>query len=310
MSRIALATLVLALALSLGCRDSNNSGNQDANVNPSDGGTQTDTGTTGDGGGQYTFDTVAALRAAPPAVFTPVTVNTAVVTGLTGNYKNLYIQDLAGGPRSGIALYCNFDASSNKCPIPESTMKTFKPGQKVKVVGTWDIYKDKEEIKPTAITVLDAASTTLPPFAQLTAAQAAETLTQSDYEGCLVEISGVSSTTPLTVTSTTPAAFRNDSFTTDCLHGPSYSAFEVWDNTSTIAVTTTFYRSIDLATEAMCIMIFDGGPGDRLVVVGDKFNKLAGILDKDLYNMEGIILNPAGEDQYEYVAAGDHDGGL
>jgi len=103
MSRIALATLVLALALSLGCRDGNNPGQQDANVNPSDGGTQDDTGTTGDGGGQYVFDNIKALRATPPAVFTSLTINTAVVTALSGNYKNLYIQDLDGGAKSGIA---------------------------------------------------------------------------------------------------------------------------------------------------------------------------------------------------------------
>jgi hypothetical protein len=257
------------------------------------------------------FDTVKELRAATLAPATPVTVNSVVVTALTGNYKTLYVQDLDGGPKSGIAVFCNFSASVDPCPIPRATMQTFKPGQKLKVVGTWDVSNGKEEVKPTVITVLDATEGPLPPFAQITAAQTVETLTQSDYEGCLVQISGVSSSTPLTVKSTTPAAFWNSNFTTDCLNGPSYSAFEVWDNTSTIAVTTSFYRGIDLMTDAICIFIYDGGvAADKLVVVGDKFNKLSGVLDMDILDMNGIILSPASDTQYEYVQSGDHDGGL
>jgi len=311
MSRIALATLVLALALSLGCRDGNNPGQQDANVNPSDGGTQDDTGTTGDGGGQYVFDNIKTLRAAPPAKFTSVTINTAVATALTGNYKTLYIQDLDGGPKSGLSIFCDFSSSSNPCPIAKSTMQTFKPGQKVKVVGTWDIFNGRDQVKPTSITVLDSAEGPLPPFAQLTVAQAIETLTQSDYEGCLVQISDATTSTPLTVTSTTPAEFKNDNYSTDCMNGPPFGAFEVGTRPNAIAVTTTFYRGIDLGTDGPCIFIYDGGvPADKLVVVGDKFTKLSGILDMDIWDMNGLILSPAAEDQYEYVPAGDHDGGL
>jgi len=192
------------------------------------------------------------------------------------------------------------------------TIKALKMGQKVKVVGTWDIYNGCEELKPTAVTVLDSTQGALPPFADLTPDQAVDTLTQSDYEGCLVNISGVSASTPLTVTSMTPAGFQNTNYNTDCSMGPPYSAFEVSDSAShKIAVTTSFYRNIDLGTDANCILIFDGGtPSATLVEANGKFNKLQGILDMDPYDMNGIILTPTSKDQYEYVPAGDHDGGM
>jgi len=303
---------LLALAMVASCRDSNPA-QQDASVNPyQDAGTGQDGNTPTDGGGQYVFNSVKELRAAPPAVFTQVTLTSAVVTGLAGNYKTLYVQDADGGPKSGIAIYCNFAASSNPCPIPQTTMKTFKPGQKVKVIGTFDVFNGKEEIKPSTIEVLDANEGPLPPFAEIPAAQAVETLTQSDYEGCLVKIANVSAASPLTVTSTTPAAFKNTSATgTDCSKGPSYSAFEVSDGTNTIAVMTSFYRGIDIQTDPACIIMYDGGvPSDRLVVPGDKFTKLSGILDVDPFDMNGLTLSPVTKDQYEYVPAGDHDGGL
>jgi hypothetical protein len=310
MSRTIRGMLALALTLSVGCRESTNPAQQDATVNPHEDGGVGDAASTGDGGGEG-YDSVSALLGAPPALQTGVTINSAVATALAGNYKTLYVQDLVGGPKSGIAVYCNFDSSTHPCPIPKTTMKTFKPGMTVKVVGTYNVSYGQTVVYPSAITVLDANSTALPPFAQLTAAQAVETLTSSDYAGCLVTITGVSSSSPLTVKSTAPAGFENSNFTTDCTNGPSFGAFEVWDNTSTIAVTTKFYRGIDLGTDAICIMIYDGGtPADRLVVVGDKFNELSGVLDVDSFDLNGLILSPAAKDQYEYVAAGDHDGGL
>ncbi|MBI5481738.1 MAG: hypothetical protein HY906_22975 [Deltaproteobacteria bacterium] len=313
MSRIAPAALALVLALSLGCRESNNPGQHDASIDPhGDGGVQQDANNNGDGGG--TFGTIKAAREANLAAFAPVTIETAVVTGVnwSSTTAKAYIQDAAGGPKSGIMLYCKY-ASGGTCPMGDA-MKALKMGQKVKVVGTWDVYNGQEEIKPTAVTVLDSNEGALPPYAEISAAQAVETLTQSDYEGCLVKISGVSATTPLTVTSMTPAGFVNDNYnsTGACCCGPPYSAFEVSDSSGNkIAVTTNFYRNIDLGTDGTCIMIFDGGvPADKLVVVGDKFNMLAGILDMDPYDMNGITLTPTAGNQYEYVPAGDHDGGL
>jgi DNA/RNA endonuclease YhcR with UshA esterase domain len=313
MSRIAIGCLAFTLALSLGCRDeSTPSGQQDATVNPhSDGGVQTDSATGGDGGGStQTFDSIKALRQASLTMQAPIIVSSAVVTAVTGNYKTAYIEDADGGAKSGIALFCNPTASSSPCALLD-TIKTLKPGNKVKITGTFDVYNGKEEIKPTAIEVLDPTEGPLPAYVDLTPAQAADNLTASDYEGVLVNITGVSSSTPLTVKSTTPAAFKNTSAsTTDCSKGPQYSAFEVWDNTSTIAVTTSFYRGLDIASDANCIIWFDAGvPSDHLVVVGDKFNKLAGVLDLDPY-AQLMALNPARAADYEYAPAGDHDGGM
>jgi predicted extracellular nuclease len=233
------------------------------------------------------------------------------VTGVnwSSTTAKAYIQDAAGGVHTGVQLYCKYGGTSPTCSLGD-TMKALKMGQKVKVVGTWDVYNSCEELKPTAITVLDSTQGALPPYAEISAADADDQKTSSDYEGCLVKITGVSSTTPLTVSSMTPAGFQNTNYS-GCTNGPPYSAFEVSDGTSKIAVTTSFYRNIDLGTDGACIMIFDGGvPADKLVVVGDKFNMLSGILDMDPYDMNGIILTPTSKDQYEYVAAGDHDGGL
>jgi hypothetical protein len=311
MSRIALTTLALALALSMGCRDSdnNNNGQQDATVNPhDDGGVQQDANTTNnDGGG--TFGTIKAAREAGLAAFAPVTIDTAVVTGVnwSGTTAKAYIQDAAGGPKSGVMLYCKYSGTGTLCPMGDQ-IKALKMGQKVKVVGTWDVYNSQEEIKPTAITVLDSTEGALPPYAEIPAAQAIMTLTSSDYEGCLVKISGVSASTPLTVTSMTPAGFQNTNYSTDCSKGPPYSAFEVSDGSGNkIAVTTNYYRNIDLNTDANCVGRDDAGvPYDNVVVVNDTFNMLAGVLDMDPYDMNGIILTPTAENQYDYQPTGTH----
>jgi hypothetical protein len=300
MSRFAFVALALALSFSLGCRDNNNdTGQHDASINPhDDGGVQQDANNNGDGGG--TYGTIKAAREANLAAFAPVTIDTSVVTGVnwSSSTAKAYIQDAAGGAKSGVQLYCK----KSDCAMYD-TIKALKMGQKVKVVGTWDIYNGCEELKPTAVTVLDSTQGALPPFADLTPDQAVDTLTQSDYEGCLVNISGVSASTPLTVTSMTPAGFQNTNYNTDCSMGPPYSAFEVSDSAShKIAVTTSFYRNIDLGTDANCILIFDGGtPSATLVEANGKFNKLQGILDMDPYDMNGIILTPTAADQYEYV---------
>lgn len=308
MSRIAVGALALALALSLGCRDNGNNGQQDANVNPhDDGGVQQDgNNNNNDGGG--TFGTIKAARAAGLAAFAPVTIDTAVVTGVnwSSTTAKAYIQDADAGKKSGIMLYCKYSGTGTLCPMGD-TIKNLKMGQKVKVVGTWDVYNSQEEIKPTAITVLDSTEGALPPYAEIPAAEAIMTLTSSDYEGCLVKIANVSSTSPLTVSSMTPAGFQNTNYSTDCTKGPPYSAFEVSDGTNKIAVTTNFYRNIDINTDGNCVGKDDAGvPYDNVVVVGDTFNMLAGVLDVDPYDMNGITLTPTAEDQYDYQPTGTH----
>jgi hypothetical protein len=305
-----ITAVALVAALHIGCRsDSTQPGQQDASVTPHDGNntTQDDAnpnpGNDG-GGGQYDYANVKALLAAPPALQTIVTVERAAIIAIQRSstaIKDTWIMDEDGGAKSGIALFCPATGSS-PCAVDQTFMKTLRAGMRVKVVGKFDQYKGKNEIKPTSITILDnSAIGALPPANNVTAAQVAETLMSSDYQGTLVNVTGGA----LNVTSVTPLWAINGSYdggVGDCTKGPSYSAWEVSDGISTVAVESTFYYDMDLTNDAACVRIFDGGtPSAVLVAVGGSFSKLGGVLDIDTYTGK-MVVQPNSNDVYTYTA--------
>jgi hypothetical protein len=303
-----ISSLAIVALLSFGCRsDPTPPLQQDASVTPhGDGGGQTDAPpTTGDGPAGYNFANVKGLRAVPPAPQTTVSIAKTVVIGVKGNWDDIWVMDEDGGPKSGLDVYCP-GATSHPCAIPETFVKTLKQGMRVQVTGLYDVYNGKIELKPTAINILDSGAIgALPTPNDITAAQAAESVLTSDYQGTLVNITGVGTSTPLTVTSVTPATYVNSNYTPDCLKGPPYSAFMISDGSSTLAVETTFYRDIHFSSDpGPCgIKIFDGGtPSGTLVTVGGTFTKLTGVLDIDTF-VQKMVLAPNNDAAYTYVAA-------
>jgi hypothetical protein len=316
------AVLALVGLTAYGCRSNTTDNPQnDATANPHDGSVQGDTGSTGDSpSGQHTYDKVKDLRDSPPAADTPVTINSAIVTGQSGNRRTVWIQDSPGGPRTGIAIYCDWrTTATSPCAVDATTFKGLTVGKQVKVSGKLINFNGLVEIYPSAIDVLGTG--TVPDPVDVAVADLKEDNVASDYRGVLVNISGVSAGAPLFVTSTTPAPFVNSNANpSDCNNGPSYSAFEACTNESCsnpasdpiVAVETTFYYNLGIASSANCAYTADGGTSTKLVVVGDKFSKLQGIVDVDPFasNQTGLLIIAPRSTDYTYVASGDHDGGM
>jgi hypothetical protein len=231
-----------------------------------------------------------------------VSIPCAVVTAVTPSGKELWVQDLAGGPRSGISVYCNPASASAPCLVPTATILALRPGNVVQLSGVWSPYHGKNMIRPTSITVVDA--TALPAPTPITAAQADPLLPASDYAGVLVTVT----TAPLTVVGASAVPYAPDGGS-PCQNGPTPGLFQVSDGTSTIDVETTFFDTIDIGIGDPCLPALDGGAARAHVVrPGDTFTKLGGILDWDTVTGQ-LVLQPTDPSQYTYAATGDHDGG-
>src|SRR6202034_185081 len=105
----------------------------------------TDSATSGDSGATTT---IAAARSGN--VTTAITVQ-AVVTALhgsPGDYSQWYIEDQAGGPSSGVNVYCDKDKS---CSLPEPALHDL-----VLITGSLSTYKGLLQLVPTAIHTVQA----------------------------------------------------------------------------------------------------------------------------------------------------------
>jgi hypothetical protein len=230
----------------------------------------------GSGGGATT--TIAAARAGN--VTTPITVD-AVVTGLhgtPGDYSQWYIEDPAGGPSSGVAVYCDPDLPS--CP----TLRAPALHTLVRITGALSTYKGSVQLVPTAQVVLQANATP-PPVAMLTAADLAPTA-DSPYRGVVVKVEAAK----LTVDSTTPPALYDtqcDIGATDAgpplctgCEPPTYSGFQVNDGAAhEIYIENFFFYTEHLQNSPECLT----QAGVIPVSVGMTFSSMTGVLDFDPY---------------------------
>ena len=236
--------------------------------------------------GKVTFDaagattTIAAARAA--SVTTPITVN-AIVTALHGaipdDVSEWYVEDLAGGPNSGVVVYCDPDKTA--CP----TIRAPARWTVVQISGALELYDGQMELVPTAQTILADAGTP-PPIPTLAMADIAPSGT-SDYRGVLVKLaSGVK----LTVDDVTPAALLdtsctsvNDAGARTCSYAcspPAYSGFSANDGQGNeVNIEAQFFATDPLQSSPECL----GGSGVVPVVSGMTFSSMEGVLDYDSY---------------------------
>ena len=281
--RIVIASLGLAAWTFVACSSSSGS-----NGAPVDGGSGVSDSGGGDGGGvtdgsQSGSTTIAAARAGN--VTTPITV-TAVVIGVRGNdpvdVKEWYIEDPAGGPNAGIAVYCDHAAKQNPCAasvVPPALHDL------VTVTGTITTYKGKLEITPTAQATV-SANAALPPITTVAATDLAATGT-SNLRGTLVKLA-----TKVTVDSVTPTSLyyakcaqtdggvANDAGVVMCsgCKPPTYGGFQVNDGSGhELLVENHFYTSEHLQGSPECTTATGAIP----VTVGMTFSQVTGILDEN-----------------------------
>jgi hypothetical protein len=212
-------------------------------------------------------------------VTTPITVD-AVVTalhGTPGDYSQWYIEDPAGGPMSGVVVYCDPDLPS--CP----TLRAPARQTLVRITGSLSTYKGQLQMVPTAQTVLQM-NAALPPIPTVTPADVEESAS-SPYRGVLVKLA-----TKLTVDDATPAALYDtkcDTGTSDAsmplctgCEPPTYSGFQVNDGSGhEIFVEALFFYTCHLQSSPEC----SGEAGQIAVTSGMTFSSIQGVLDVDPY---------------------------
>ena len=271
-------TLLLAALALIGCRD-NGTGGSGPDMSA------TMMGTT----------TIAAARMGN--VTAQITVN-AVVTGLPGDpadTKEWYIQDPAGGPYSGVAIYCNKTAKTNPCPM---TIVNPSLHDLVQVTGKLSTYKGKLELQPTAVMTMMSNAT--PPAAiTVTAADLAASSTNAGIRGALVKIAGaftVDSTTPMVLYDTNCAGDAGVNGYCQGCKPPTYSGFQVNDGAGNeILVENRFYTTMHLQSSMECV----SQPGEIAVANGKKFSMLSGIADVNQYAPSPTLtLSPTADSDY------------
>jgi predicted extracellular nuclease len=294
------AVPVLACALALGgCSSSSSATAAGDSGTPHDSGPATDTGTTGDAGatkdGGSTGDsaaptpttTIAAARTGN--VSTPITVKAFVtaLAGVPGDYPTWYIEDPAGGPSSGVAVYCD-PLAGTPCNVPEPALHDL-----IVVTGKLSTYKGQVQLEPTAMTKVQSNATP-PPVATVTAADVAPG-GNSTYRGVYVKLTipsklVVDSVTPTALFDTAcgatapsadgGAADAGPAKCTNLCTPPAFSGFQANDGTGNeVYIEAPFFNTDPLQSSPECLTQTGVVP----VTVGTTFTQMSGILDYDGY---------------------------
>jgi len=221
-----------------------------------------------------------------------ITVN-AVVTGVqgpTGDQVIWYVEDPAGGPYSGVSVFCD-PLAATTCPCKASCMPHVSAppiGTLVSITGAISAYHGQLQLEPTAQTILQMNATP-PPVYAASATDLAET-GNSPYRGVYVKFSST-----VTVDSVTPAALYDSECDTDGGTGmplcsgcepPTYAGFEVnGPGANAFFVEETFFPFVPLASSPECLT----QSGAVAVTNATTFPFMAGILDVDPYAGDQVL---------------------
>ena len=221
-----------------------------------------------------------------------ITVNAVVtaVQGSAGDQVIWYVEDPAGGPYSGISVYCD-PLAATTCPCKAScTPHVAAPplNTLVSITGSISAYHGQLQLEPTAQSILQMNATP-PPTYMASASDLSETGT-SPYQGTYVKFAATA-----TVDNLTPAPLYDSEcnptngsgmpLCTTC-EPPSYAGFEVnGPGASAFYVEETFFPFVPLQNSPECVT----QPGAVAVTMGETFPFIAGILDVDPYAMQQVL---------------------
>ena len=253
---------------------------------PSSGDAQTD--------GPVPTTTIAAARQAflDAGTAPSITVNAIVtaVQGPAGDQVNWYVEDPAGGPYSGIVVYCD-PLAATTCPCKASCSPHVEAqplNTLVSISGKITQYHGQLQLEPTAQTVLQTNATP-PPVYTASASDLAET-GNSPYRGVYVKFPST-----VTVDNLTPAALYDSQCNPDGGAGmplctgcspPTYAGFEVnGPGASAFFVEETFFPVVPLENSPECV----SQAGAVAVTNGETFPFMAGILDVDPYAGDQVL---------------------
>jgi len=245
-------------------------------------------------GGTGATTTIAAARMGNVTTSISVAAVVTAVQGPSGDEVNYYIEDPAGGPYSGIVVYC--DPLETKCPAgPKAGNPSV--GDYVLITGAISAYKGQEQIAPTAYALI-SHSHTLPAAVAVQGTDVAAAGTSAQYRGVLVKLAET-----LTVTNLTPSALYNTTCGTAAPDGgplctgcspPTYSGFQVADSASNVIYVEQYLFPGDpLQSSPECVT----AAGQKAVTQGETFPFMEGILDYDGY-ASAQFLAPRGTSDY------------
>jgi hypothetical protein len=287
---VSFAGMTVAVAVCLIACSSSSSSKPTSDAGPADSSTSsTETSTALDGGADAPTPTttIAAARQGflDAGTGPAITVNAVVtaIQGPAGDQVNWYVEDPAGGPYSGILVYCD-PLAATTCPCKAScTNHVAAPplNTLVSISGTISAYHGQLQLVPTAQTILHANASPPPTYAA-SATDLAE-MGNSPYRGVYVKFSGT-----VKVDNVTPAALYDSQCSADggmtlcsgCTP-PTYAGFEVnGPGAGAFFVEETFFPFVNLESSPECLTQPDAGD----VTVNETFPFMAGILDVDPYS--------------------------
>jgi len=195
------------------------------------------------------------------------------------DYPTWYIEDPAGGPSSGVAVYCD-PLVSPACTVSEPALHDL-----IQISGAISTYMGQAQFIPTAMKVLQSNAAP-PPVATLTAAECAPSAS-SPYRGVFVKLGFASK---LTVDNVKPAALGDTACganltaavpaCTSLCEPPVYSGFQANDGAGNeVYFEAPFFHTDPLQSSPECLTQSGVVP----VKVGTTFSAMSGILDFDGY---------------------------
>jgi len=230
-------------------------------------------------------------------VTTTITVAAVVtaVQGPSGDEVNYYIEDPAGGPYSGIVVYC--DPLETSCP-PGPRAGNPSVGDYVLITGAISSYKGQLQIAPTAYELIESGHA-LPAPATVQGSDVAAGNASAQYRGVLVKVGAT-----LTVTDLTPGALYDTQCDVGATDGgmplctgcspPSYSGFQATDGANdVIYVEQYLFPGDPLQSSPECVSM----SGQVAVTKGQTFPFMEGILDYDGY-ASAQFMAPRGPSDY------------
>jgi hypothetical protein len=230
--------------------------------------------------------TVKSFLSGDPAVDTEVTFDEVVVVShvSTRDDGKIWVQDPGGGAQSGIMLFCDFDSSTQMCPMARADVDGLEIGDVIKVSGKF-VKAFSGRIQQLTMPAWEKTGRTLAPVAvRVDAAEVSKTSepTARKWEGVYVRVDG-----PVSMGNMMAPQFKNDRCTpppsdagapaaaADAGPAPVYynRGFEVEVGGQTLAIGFKLYDTLDycLADCGFC-------DAEDMITEADAFDSVAGVI--------------------------------
>jgi hypothetical protein len=208
-----------------------------------------------------------------------------VVQGVTSTrHGDVWVQDVGGGPYSGIHLFCNYGGTAPNCPMNRTQVDAIRRGMVVNVSGIYRPFTPNQpagaptEVEIDAPTITATGAMMAPVAMTVSAGQVAKDVALSSTlaeQGVYVRVSAGT----FSISSITPAEFVGTCPFGDA--GTSYSGALATGGGHTLALGLTFYQTV-----TWCV---PGCFACTMPLSNQSFSQVAGIVEPDSNPTSGVI---------------------